>query len=356
MKSANRRRLIKALSKSGECKAIGRTIGSKTISTCKLSVINTDIYGHLNGGKLILDKIVEDKKEHIEKGKAVMSPQEMRQMAEEAIKGEKFDRRSLIEAIQVSRAQAVYTQTSQAQTMLQEIAVQAIGVPDTATEPPERVPLIAEIKRRSPSGGQMNCPYDMIELAGIYERSGAMAISILTDEKYFGGSIEDVAKVRSTVSLPILRKDFIIDEYQVYEAKAYGADLILLIAAILDDSRMGELLQLAHSLRLEVLIESHTKEELERSIATGAKLIGINNRNLDTLVTDLATSEELIPLVPDDRIVVTESGVKNGNDVKRLLDAGANAFLVGEALLKDKDPGDKVAEMVYVESHVKTTE
>jgi indole-3-glycerol phosphate synthase len=119
---------------------------------------------------------------------------------------------------------------------------------------------------------------------------------------------------------------------------------------------MVELMELARGLGLEVLIESHTKEELERSIATGARLIGINNRNLDTLVTDLATSEELIPLVPDDRIVVTESGVKNGNDVKRLLIAGANAFLVGEALLKDKDPGDKVAEMVYVKSCVKTTE
>jgi indole-3-glycerol phosphate synthase len=197
----------------------------------------------------------------------------------------------------------------------------------------------------------MNCPYDMIELAGIYEKNGAMAISILTDEKYFGGSLEDQAKVRSAVSLPILRKDFIIDEYQVYEAKAHGADLILLIAAILDDATMVRLLKLAHSLGLEVLIESHTKEELERSIATGGRLIGINNRNLDTLVTDLATSEELIPLVSDDRIVVTESGVKNGNDVKRLLTAGANAFLVGEALLKDKDPGDKVAEMVYANSN-----
>lgn len=268
---------------------------------------------------MILDKIVEDKKEYLKRAKEHRSLHDIESMADEVRQRGRFERRSLIGSLREAIQQ-------------------------------KRVPIIAEIKRRSPSGGQMKCTYDPIELAQIYEKNGAAAISVLTDEKYFGGSVEDLIKVREAVAIPVLRKDFIIDKYQVYEAKAFGADIILLIAAILDDSKIACLLELAHELELEVLIESHTRDELMRSIASDAVLLGVNNRNLDSLVTDLATSEELLPPIPDDRISITESGVVSNTDVKRLLKAGAKAFLIGESLLKSENPGNKLAEMVCIDN------
>ncbi|MDP2211039.1 MAG: indole-3-glycerol phosphate synthase TrpC [Candidatus Aquicultor sp.] len=208
------------------------------------------------------------------------------------------------------------------------------------------VAVIAEIKRRSPSGGEMNAAYGLEELAGIYERSGAVAISVLTDEKYFGGSPEDLRLVKDTSGLPVLRKDFIVDAYQVFEAKYFGADAILLIAAILDNEEITTLMDLAHELSLEVLLEIHTKGELERAIESGAKLIGINNRNLDTLKTDLATSFDLLEMVPDDRVVISESGISTSSDIGRLLEAGADGFLIGESLLKSGDPAVKLTELL----------
>lgn len=209
-----------------------------------------------------------------------------------------------------------------------------------------KLAIIAEIKKRSPSGGEMNSGYGLAELASIYEANGAAGISVLTDEKYFGGSPEDMLKVRELVSLPILRKDFIIDEYQIYEAKAFGADAILLIAAILDDAMIERFITLAHELELEVLLESHTEDEVRRSIAADTKLLGINNRNLDTLQTDLRTSVDLLRLIPDDRIAISESGISSSSDIRRLFDAGADGFLIGEALLKSGDPGRRLAELI----------
>jgi len=208
------------------------------------------------------------------------------------------------------------------------------------------VAVIAEIKRRSPSGGEMNTAYGLEELAGIYERGGAVAISVLTDEKYFGGSPEDLRLVKGASALPVLRKDFIVDAYQVFEAGYFEADAILLIAAILDDDELAALMDLAHQLGLEVLLEVHTEGELERAIESGARLIGINNRNLDTLKTDLATSFDLLETVPGDRVVISESGISTGSDIGKLLEAGANGFLIGEALLKSGDPAAKLTELL----------
>jgi indole-3-glycerol phosphate synthase len=208
------------------------------------------------------------------------------------------------------------------------------------------IAIIAEIKRRSPSGGDMGHSFGLAELARIYGQSGVVGISVLTDEKYFGGRPQDIFEVKEAVGLPILRKDFIIDEYQIYEAKAYGADVILLIEAILGDEEISRFLSLAHGLGLEVLVESHTGDELKRAIDSGAKLLGINNRNLDTLKTDLNTSVDLLKMVPDDRIAISESGISSSSDIKRLLDAGADGFLIGESLLKSGDPGKKLAELL----------
>lgn len=260
---------------------------------------------------MILDKIVSDKQAVIESAKA-LRPIDM--LIEEIRLNGKTERRSLIDSIlaRVGRGQAA---------------------------------IIAEIKRRSPSGGDMNHGFDLVELAQIYEGSGAVGISVLTDEKYFGGSPEDLLKVKQATGLPVLRKDFIVDEYQVYEAALYGADAILLIAAILTDDDISKLMQVAEKLGLEVLLESHSQDELLRSIKSGAKLLGINNRNLDTLVTDLNTSINLLQLIPEDRIVISESGIKTRVDMERLLDAGADGFLIGESLLKSGDPGQKLAEL-----------
>ncbi len=255
-------------------------------------------------GLMVLDKIVEDKKLYIEASKKIR-PLGLLKI------DNNFKRRSLIESIK-SRD----------------------------------VAIIAEIKKKSPSGGDMNAGYNLFELASVYEESGAAGISILTDEKYFGGRPEDLLEVRYRSGLSILRKDFIIDEYQIYEAKAFGADAVLLIAAILDDSQIRYFIDLAHGLGLDVLLESHTAGELARSIESGAKLLGINNRNLDTLKTDLSTSIELLKLIPDDRIAISESGISEGSDIKRLLDAGADGFLIGESLLKSGNPGQKMADLI----------
>jgi indole-3-glycerol phosphate synthase len=272
---------------------------------------------------LILDKIVASKKEYIEDAKSRCSLNEISAIASDAQASGKFNQRSLIDSIR------------------------KISGGDVTNAVASPIPIVAEIKLFSPSGGQMNSSFSLTELATIYEQNGALAISVLTDEKYFGGRMEDLTKVKEKVDIPVLRKDFIIDEYQIYEAKAYGADLILLITAILSDGQIEEFFRIAHKLDIEVLIESHTSDELLRSIKSGAILQGINNRNLDTLVTDISTTEELLPLVPNDRIVVAESGIKNSADVERLNRAGARAFLVGESLLKSNDPGVKLAEMVY---------
>jgi len=202
-----------------------------------------------------------------------------------------------------------------------------------------RFNIIAEFKRRSPSAGTIRSDLSASDVATCYERGGACAISVLTDEEYFGGSILDLAAIRESTALPLLRKDFITDEIQIYEAAAFGADAVLLIAAALDDAALAKLCATAEDeLRLDALVEVHTSEELGRAVAAGAKIIGINNRDLGTFQTSLDTSERLIAEAPRDRIMISESGLQYPESLRHLRALGFRGFLIGEALMRAPDP------------------
>ena len=210
---------------------------------------------------------------------------------------------------------------------------------------PGGVRLIAEIKRASPSRGTLAADLDPAALATAYARGGADAISVLTDAKYFRGSLDDLRAVRAAIETPLLRKDFTLDEYQLWESRAAGADAILLIVAILDAPRLRDLLAAAKGLGLAALVECHTAAELDAALAAGSRLIGINNRDLATFETRIETTLELLPLVPPGPIVVSESGFFTGADVRRVAGAGAHAVLVGEGLVKATDVGAKLKEL-----------
>lgn len=205
--------------------------------------------------------------------------------------------------------------------------------------------LIAEVKRASPSRGPIAPRLEPVQLARLYAENGARAISVLTEGRYFQGHIEHLSKIRAEVALPLLRKDFLCDEYQVYEARAYGADAVLLIAAILPDEALRSLLSLTRRLGMEALLEVHNREELERALAVKPRIIGINNRNLADFSVDLDTTLRLRPYIPEDIIVVSESGIQSRADVERLAEAGVDAILVGEALVKAQDVAAKVREL-----------
>jgi len=208
------------------------------------------------------------------------------------------------------------------------------------------VRLIAEIKRASPTKGVMRGEVDPVAVAERYVAAGADAISILTDSKYFRGSLDDLAQVAQRVVTPLLRKDFLIDEYQVYEATLAGATSALLIVGIVEDSYLSELIHLQRSLGLEPTVEVHDEDQIERALAAGALIVGINNRDLRTFTVDLATTERLRPRIPVDRIVVSESGIHNAADVDRLRAANVQAIHVGEALMVSDDPEAKVRELL----------
>lgn len=198
--------------------------------------------------------------------------------------------------------------------------------------------IIAEVKRASPSRGTLRADADAAEMARAYARGGAAAVSILTDEPFFRGGLADLAAARRAVQLPLLRKDFIVDPYQVEEARAAGADAVLVIVAATEPGQRRELLEAASSVGLDVLVEVHDEAELTAALEDGADLVGINNRNLRTFVTTLATSERLLPRMPQGVITVCESGVRSAADMARLEALGARGFLVGEALIEAPDP------------------
>ena len=205
--------------------------------------------------------------------------------------------------------------------------------------------VIAEIKKASPSKGVMRENFIPADIAKSYESAGAACLSILTDRDFFQGSTDYLMQARAATQLPVIRKDFIIDPYQVYEARAMNADCILLIVSALGDAMLNELLGLAHHLGMDVLMEVHDREEMQRAIQTGARLIGVNNRNLRTFELSLNTTLDMLDMLPEDRILVTESGIHTPDDVKLMRDNNVNAFLVGEAFMRADIPGDKLAEL-----------
>lgn len=210
----------------------------------------------------------------------------------------------------------------------------------------DRLNFIAEIKRASPSRGLLRGQVDPAELGVAYESHGAAAISVLTEEDYFLGSLEDLKQVKQSVSCPVLRKDFIIDPYQVYEATAAGADAILLIAAILDSASLSQLLTVADRAGLSSVVEVHNQAELEKAVECGAEIIGINNRDLTTFRVDLQTTLQLAPQVPENKILVSESGISTADDIRLLREAGVDAFLIGEYLMKSPNPGKTLRELM----------
>ncbi len=204
------------------------------------------------------------------------------------------------------------------------------------------VALVAEVKKASPSAGIIRADFDPVAIAKEYEAAGALCLSVLTDEKFFQGHDDYLVAVREAVALPILRKDFVVNDWQVYESRALGADAILLIVAALTPAQITCYQQIAHELGMNALVEVHTEAEMEVALRADAKLIGINSRDLNTFVTDLGTVERLAAMVPKDVTLVAESGLKTPADVKRVADAGAKAILVGETLMRSEDIGAAV--------------
>ena len=213
----------------------------------------------------------------------------------------------------------------------------------------DRVNVIAECKRRSPSKGVLAIEYDPVRIARQYEVGGAAAISVLTEPTFFDGALEHLAAVRSAVALPLLRKDFIVDEYQLFEARVAGADAVLLIVAALEQARLIRLQNRAWDLELATLVEVHDEAELVRAIDSGARVIGVNNRNLRTLAVDVSASDRLASRVPRDIIAVSESGLKSRDELEHLTAAGYRAFLIGERFMTDPDPAAAIRRLTGAE-------
>ncbi|HID00826.1 MAG TPA: indole-3-glycerol phosphate synthase TrpC [Piscirickettsiaceae bacterium] len=214
-----------------------------------------------------------------------------------------------------------------------------------------RSAVIAEIKKASPSKGVLRADFDPAAIARSYACQGAACLSVLTDRDFFQGAPEYLQQARAASGLPVLRKDFMIDPYQVVEARAMGADCILLIAACLSDAQMDELAAAAHDYGMAVLVEVHNQKELARTLAlnTPLQMVGINNRDLHSFAVSLSTTLDLLPMIPDDRLVITESGILREEDVALMRQHGVHAFLVGEAFMRAPDPGEKLAELFFKE-------
>ncbi len=258
---------------------------------------------------MILDRIVADNKQELEARKVKLPLEKLREMAQE----------------------------------------QSLPLDFAAALHGEKIKLIAEVKRASPSKGIISQDFKPVQVAMAYADNGVSAISVLTESRYFQGSLDylrDIRKALKKKPLPLLRKDFITDPYQVYEARAYGADALLLIVAILSPEKLEELLGLSHQLKMSCLVEVHNEAELETALKSRAKVIGINNRDLNTFDVDLSTTERLRPLIPPGRIVVSESGIKDRNDMARLRKWGVDAVLIGESLMSAADIGAKIKELL----------
>lgn len=229
---------------------------------------------------------------------------------------------------------------------LQGYSVRALPLRNRRTP----ISVIAEFKRRSPSKGDLRPDADVGSIVTAYETHGAAALSVLTDERFFGGRADDLRVARRTTDLPVLRKDFIIDEYQLWESAYIGADAVLLIARVLDDAQLRDYLAVARGgLGLAALVEVHDERELERALAAGATLVGVNNRNLDTFETSLETCLRIKRAIPAEVITVAESGIESRADVERLEAAGFDAILVGETLMRAENPGEKLRELLGVQ-------
>jgi len=211
---------------------------------------------------------------------------------------------------------------------------------------PNHVNLIAEIKKASPSKGILRGDFNPVKIAVTYQANGASAISILTDERFFEGSLEDVVKARENVSIPILRKDFFIDEYQIYETVKSGADAILLICDILSIAELTKFYNIATELGLDCLMEVHNEEDIEKVLSVDAGIIGINNRDLHTFKVDLGVTQRLIRMIPQNKVIVSESGIKRYEDIMFLRSLGVNAVLIGEAFMESDDIGAKMRELI----------
>lgn len=216
-----------------------------------------------------------------------------------------------------------------------------------AISKPTRLNLIAEIKKASPSKGVLIKKFDPVKIAQIYQEAGASALSVLTEEKFFKGKLSFIEEIKKKVDLPVLRKDFILDEYQLYESKAAGADCILLIARIINEDELHTLTDLSKQLGLEYIIEVHSPKDVEKTLKVNAEIIGINNRDLESLAVDLNTTRRLKALIPAGKIIISESGIKSYQDVVDLKKIGINAVLVGEALLQSDNILSKTKELIY---------
>jgi indole-3-glycerol phosphate synthase len=215
-----------------------------------------------------------------------------------------------------------------------------------ALKPEGNLKIIAEIKRASPSRGIISEDFDPVRIAGSYVSGGAAALSVLTDEKFFKGSLLYLSQIRDSVQTPLLRKDFILQPYQVYESRHYGADALLLIVAALKQDVLRDLLELSESLGMSALVEVHDEEELERALSARAKIIGINNRDLKTFTVDLSISLSLSKRVPNEIIVVAESGIRSSDDITMLRSKGVHVFLIGETFMKTPNPGRELSDLI----------
>ncbi len=267
---------------------------------------------------------------------SVFAPFETRRasMAAEIKSGTALDR-----IVEARRTAIAHRKKSVPETVLRFGVKQALPVRDFgAALERDSLNIIAELKKASPSRGLIRADFDPVALAKCLEIAGAVAISVLTEEEFFQGDLKHMRDARAAISLPVLRKDFIVDPWQVWEARATNADSFLLIVAALDDARLAELLVLGRELGMEPLVEVHTREELTRALAVGARILGVNNRNLRTLEVRIDTSHELIETIPDECIAVCESGLRTHEDLTRLRAAGFDAFLIGEHLMAQPDP------------------